>query len=153
MQPKTRAIHSYRTDPDVPNFDETRTLLVMDGQCAICSHAARRIARLDRDDRIRITTCTSTLGRALLTHYGFDPNDPASWLMVKNGRAYGSLDAMLRLGGQLHAAFKLLNVLRILPTPVQDWLYARLARNRYTLFGHDDLCALPPPDLKHRLVE
>ena len=153
MQPKTRATHSYRADPDVPDFDETRVLLVMDGQCAICSRAARRIARLDRDDRIRITTCSSPLGRALLAHYGFDPSDPASWLMVQDGRAYGSLDAMLRLGGQLHAAFKFLNILCVLPTQVQDWLYAQLARNRYALFGHDDLCALPPPELKHRLIE
>lgn len=152
MQPKTHATHSFRADPDVPNFDETRVLLVMDGQCAICSRAARQIARLDRDDHMRITTCTSPLGRALLAHYGFDPDDPASWLMVQNGRAYGSLDAMLRLGGQLRPAFKLLNVLRILPPPVQDWLYARLARNRYALFGHDDLCALPDPDLQRRLV-
>ncbi len=152
MQPVQRPPQSYLNDPKVPSFDETRILLVMDGHCAICSRAARRIARMDTGDHIRITTCTSPLGTALLTHYGFDPGDPASWLMIQHGRAYGSLDAMLRLGGQLHPRLKVFNVLRILPQRLQDWLYARLARNRYALFGHDDLCALPDPALKHRLI-
>lgn len=152
MQPETRPRYSYRSDSNVPAFDESRVLLVMDGNCAICSNAARRIARWDRRDEVRITTVTSPLGAALLNHYGYDTNDPASWLMVRKGEAYGSLDAMLRLGRLLHPAFRVFALLRILPRSVQDWLYARLARNRYALFGRDDLCALPDDALRRRLV-
>lgn len=153
MRPAPRPDFSYRDESGIPAFDDARILLVMDGNCAICSGAARRIARWDTEDQIRIATVSSPLGTALLTHYGFDPEEPASWLMVKDGRAYGSLDAMLRLAGQLRPAFKLFNVVRVLPGPLQDWLYARLARSRYALFGHDDLCALPDEALKHRLVQ
>jgi len=87
MQCEKYAQYSYRDNPNVPDFDEARILLVMDGNCAICSRAARRIARLDTHDQIRIATCTSPLGRALLLHFGFDPEDPASWLMIQDGRA------------------------------------------------------------------
>ena len=61
--------------------------------------------------------------------------------------------AMLALSAHLHPVFRPLGVLRLLPVRVQDWLYARIARNRYALFGRDDLCAMPDPDLRRRLVE
>jgi len=43
-------------------------------------------------------------------------------------------------------------VLRILPRPVQDWLYRPLSRNRYRLFGRTDMCAVPDAGLKRRLL-
>ncbi len=157
MRPAARAPYSYQAIPDLPPFgqalDQDRVLLVMDGDCALCSGAARRIAALDRRNRIRITPAQSALGRALLAHYDLAPDDPTSWLMIRNGQAWGSLDAMIRLGALLHPLLWVLNVARILPVPLQDWLYARLARNRYRLFGRDDLCAMPSPALKRRLVE
>lgn len=153
MRPAEKPDYSYRTDPLVPTFDDALILLVMDGECALCSGAARRIAALDRDDQVRITPANSPLGRAMLLHYDLSPDDPESWLMIRKGRAFGSLDAMMRLGSQLHPALKVMNVMQIFPGSLQDWLYARLARNRYRLFGKDDLCAMPDVDLRRRLIE
>ena len=153
MQPSRRDPYSYRDDPAIKAFDDSRIVLVMDGNCAICSGAARRIARFDKNDAVRITTAQGQLGAALLRHYGFNPDDPASWLMLAEGNAFGSLDAMLRLGRRLHPGFLIFAPLRLIPLRLQDWLYARLARNRYALFGHDDLCAMPDGALRHRLIE
>nr|WP_322788868.1 DCC1-like thiol-disulfide oxidoreductase family protein [Aliiroseovarius halocynthiae] len=47
---------------------------------------------------------------------------------------------------------KLACVLRLLPKPIRDWLYQRVARNRYRLFGHRDMCALPDPTFQKRLI-
>lgn len=152
MRPVARPEFSYREDSGVPRFDETRLLLVMDGECALCSAAARRIARWDHEDRVRIATVQSQLGRGLLLHYGLKPDDPESWLMIKNGRAHGSLDAIVSLGPQIHWSLRPLLILRLLPFGVQDWLYARLARNRYSLFGKGDICALPDPELQRRVI-
>lgn len=152
MRPIAKPDFSYRTDRSVPEFDESRILLIMDGECALCSAAARRIATLDHRDEIRIAPANSGLGTAILRHYGLNPDDPQSWLMVREGRAYGSLDAIIRLGGRLHPLMRVMGVFRVLPLPAQDWLYARLARNRYSLFGHGDLCAMPDAELKRRLT-
>ncbi|HXG80074.1 MAG TPA: hypothetical protein VNJ31_12155, partial [Methyloceanibacter sp.] len=44
------APHSYRADPTVPAFPDTRKLIVFDGVCVLCSGFARFVAsRLDRD--------------------------------------------------------------------------------------------------------
>jgi predicted DCC family thiol-disulfide oxidoreductase YuxK len=41
--------------------------------------------------------------------------------------------------------------LRILPRPARAWLYRRIARNRYRL-GRSDMCSLPDPELRRRLM-
>ena len=153
MRPDAKPAYSYRDDPAVPEFDEMRIHLVMDAECALCSRAARRIARLDRADRVRIAPMQGDLGRALLVHYGLDPDDPASWLMIEDGRAWSSLDGMARLFPRLHWAYAPVRLVRVLPRPVRDWIYARIARNRYAVFGRGDLCAMPEPDVQARLVQ
>ena len=148
-----KAPYSYRTDPTVPSFDDHGPLTVMDGECVLCSVGARLIARFDKAAEFRICRSQTTLGKALLGHYGLSADDPESWLYIVDGQAYTSLDAMIRAGSRVGGTGLLLQPLRLLPRALQDWLYRRLARNRYRLFGRNDMCALPDPALRARLME
>ena len=151
--PVPRAAYSYRSDPAVPDFDDSGPVTVMDGECVLCSVGARLIARYDRKGEFRICRTQSPLGRALLEHYGMNPGDPESWLLIDGGIAHTSLDAMIRAGRRVGGVGLLLQPLRIMPRGVQDWLYRRLARNRYRLFGRTDICSIPDPALRARLME
>lgn len=144
--------YSFRTDPAVPQFDDSAPLAVMDGECAICSWGARMIHRLDRSGTVRISPVQSPLGAALLRHYGLDPADPASWLFIDQGVAHADFEAVLHVGRRFGGMARLVGILRILPRPWRDWLYRRLARNRYALFGRGDLCAVPDPGLLKRIL-
>lgn len=148
---KTR--YSYRSDPTVPDFDDSGPVTVMDGNCAVCSTGARLIARFDRRGEFRICRLQTELGQALLAHYGMDPEDPESWLYLEDGQAHRSLDAIIRAGRRMGGPGWLLQPLRLLPRSVRDWLYVKLARNRYRLFGRSDMCALPDEGLRARLME
>jgi predicted DCC family thiol-disulfide oxidoreductase YuxK len=147
------AAHSYRDDPAVPPFDDTGPLAVMDAECAICCWGARMIHRLDRKGTTRICPIQSPLGMALLHHYGLDPQDPASWLFLDQGTAYKDFDAVLHAGRRFGGLGRLTLGLRLFPRPFRNWLYLRLARNRYRLFGRADLCALPDPALQRRILK
>lgn len=145
--------YSYRTDSAVPAFDDSRPMTVMDGECALCTTGARLIARFDKLGEFRICRAQTKLGQSLLLHYGLSPHDPESWLYLVDGRAYTSLDGMIRAGNRVGGAGRLLQPLRLLPRALQDWLYRRLARNRYWLFGRTDMCSVPDPALRARLME
>jgi predicted DCC family thiol-disulfide oxidoreductase YuxK len=41
---------------------------------------------------------------------------------------------------------------RVIPRPVRDWLYDRIARNRYRLFGRRDSCLVPSADIADRFL-
>ncbi|WP_306110960.1 MULTISPECIES: thiol-disulfide oxidoreductase DCC family protein [Roseovarius] len=152
MQPDARRPYSFRDDPAVPAFDDGRIVVVMDAECALCSRAARRIAKLDKHDRVRIAPMQGALGRALLEHYGLDADDPASWLMIEDGRAWGSLEGMAMLFPRLHWVYAPARLVWVLPVGLRDWIYARIAQNRYAVFGRGDLCALPDPQVQRRLL-
>lgn len=140
--------YSYRTDPAGADFDDRGPVTVMDGECVLCSFGARLIACFDKAGKFRICRTQTALGEALLKHYGLSPADPESWLYIVDGKAYTSLDAMIRAGYRI-GGLGLLLILR----GIQDWLYRRLARNRYRLFGRNDMCAIPDPALRARLLE
>lgn len=148
-----RAPYSYRADPAVPDFPDDGPVFFVDGECALCTRWARLIDRLDRSGTARICPVQSPTGRAMLRHYGLDPDDPASWLYLEHGRAHGSIAGIAAAGRHLGGWLGVLAPLLTLPPRrVQDWLYARIARNRYALLGRADLCALPEPSLRARLI-
>jgi predicted DCC family thiol-disulfide oxidoreductase YuxK len=152
MRLPEREGYSYRQDDAVPSFDDSHPIVFMDGECLLCTQAARFIARLDKGGAFRICPVQSLLGTSVLTHYGLEPRDPESWLYLDGGRAHTSIDAMIRAGRRLGGWGWLLTPLAILPRPVQDWLYRRLARSRYRLFGRSDMCAIPDASLRRRLI-
>ena len=128
-------------------------LAIMDGECALCTVGARLIARFDRTGDIKICPVKSPLGREILTEHGLDPEDADTWLYLDNGRAYTSLDAVIAIGRRVGGPGWLLQVFRPLPQGAKNWLYRRIARNRYALFGRTDMCAVPDPALRERLID
>ncbi|WP_407642313.1 DCC1-like thiol-disulfide oxidoreductase family protein [Aliiroseovarius halocynthiae] len=59
------ARYSYRHDPDVPDFDDSVPVAVMDAECALCSWGARMFHWLDRSGTVRICPIQSPLGETL----------------------------------------------------------------------------------------
>ena len=149
---REREDYSYQKDEAVPSFSAGGTFTVMDAHCALCARGATWIAKNDRAEHFKIIPVQSVVGDALMRHYGLDPNDPASWLYVESGRAYTSLDALIRVGWRLGGVWKLLSVLRLFPASLRDRMYRFVAVNRIRFFGRADLCSLPDPEVRKRLV-
>ncbi|MCR9089584.1 MAG: DCC1-like thiol-disulfide oxidoreductase family protein [Rhodobacteraceae bacterium] len=149
LAPRPR--HAYRDDPDVPAFDDSGPIAVMDGECALCSWGARTIARLDRTGDFRICSVQSPTGTALVRHYGLDPSDPETWLYLDGGEAWSGMEAIVRIGERLGGTGRIASAMRVLPRSAREWIYRRVARNRYR-FGRSDMCALPDPELQRRLI-
>jgi predicted DCC family thiol-disulfide oxidoreductase YuxK len=141
---------SYREDPAVPVFDDSRALFVFDGVCVLCSGGASWIMRHDKKGRINFAPAQGALGQALYTHY--DVKMDESYLLVADGRAFtaseGYLELCRRLGGRWH----ILRITAVIPESLRDVLYAFIARNRYRWFGKVDYCALLTEEQRCRLL-
>ena len=59
-------------------------------------------------------------------------------------------DAVLGVVAHLGWPVRLILAARIVPRPLRDRFYDRLARNRYWLFGRKESCGLPEPGQRHR---
>ncbi len=129
-----------------------KVFVVMDANCLLCAHGARWIARNDRRDAFRIVPAGSPLGASLLRRQGLDEADPESWLLIDSVGAHQSLDALMRAGVHLGGFWQALALLGFLPRSWRDRLYHLVARNRYQLFGRADMCQMPDPAIRRRLV-
>ena len=153
MRTACKTPYSYLSDPNVPAFDDSHPITVMDGECALCTVGARLIARFDKAGEFRICRVQTPLGQSLFHHYGLSPGNPESWLYIADGHAFTSLDAIIRAGRRMGGPGWLLQPLRLMPRTLQDLIYRWLARNRYRLFGRTDICGVPDSGLRARLME
>lgn len=145
--------YSFLNDPEVPAFETPEYFTVMDAQCGLCAKGALWIAKHDREQKFRIVPMQSDLGGALLRHYGMAPDDPLSWLYICEGRAYTSLDAIVRVGQEFGGIWKTLAVFNVLPRRLQDGLYGAIARNRYRFLGRRSFCDMPIPEVQNRILQ
>lgn len=134
--------------PDI----EACPVIVFDGVCVLCNGWVGFLLRHDRRKRYRFAAMQTASGRRLLATHGLDPDDPVSFLLVEQERAWRDTDAIMRVVGGLGGPWRLVKALQLLPKPLRDGLYRRIARNRYRWFGRHDSCVLPAAEHQERFL-
>lgn len=139
----TREPYSYRGDPTVPAFSDHHPIIIFDGYCALCAGWVRFVLKHDDAAIYRLLPAQSPLGRALYVHYGLDPDDYETNILIADGAAWFKSEGSIRMAEGLGFPWKLAAVFRILPRAWRDALYNAVARNRLRLFGRRTTCYLP----------
>ncbi|TGP24442.1 MULTISPECIES: DCC1-like thiol-disulfide oxidoreductase family protein [unclassified Mesorhizobium] len=127
-------------------------LIVFDGVCVFCSGFVQTIVKLDRDKRFRFATAQSPFGEALFRKYGLATDNYETNLAIIDGAAFTKLDSFVAIMAALGWPWRAARLLLVLPRPLRDWLYDRVAKNRYALFGRKDNCEIPSAELRQRLI-
>ena len=149
---RPRDAYSYRHDPAVPDFPDDRPILLFDGHCVLCSRWARFVLSHDRRGRYRLLPAQSALGHALYVHYGLDPVQFETNVLLEDGAAWFKAEGTIRMLEWLGFPWSLAGLLRALPVRARDALYDYLARNRLRFFGRRDLCYLAEPGYEDRFL-
>lgn len=126
-------------------------LIVFDGICVFCSGFARFMAKHDRQAGFRFVDAHSATGRALYHRHGLDPDLMETNIVLVGGRAHTKMASFTAAMRSLGWPWKAFAVLDALPRGLADWIYDRIARNRYR-FGRRT-CPLPSAELKERLID
>jgi len=147
-----RAAYSYRNDPAVPRFPDDRPIVVFDGYCALCTGFAQFVLRHDPAAKFRLLAAQSILGRALYEHYGLDPQDYETNILIADGIAWFKSEAAIRIAEGLGWPWSVLGCLRVLPRPARDVAYDVVARNRLRLFGKRTSCYAPAAGARDRFL-
>ena len=131
-------------------------LVFFDGGCGLCHRAVAFLVRRDRDgSRFRFAPLDGPTFRARVPA-GLRAALPDSVaLLTGDGtlliRSRALRHALRRLGGPWGLAALLL---ALIPRPVADWAYDRVARARGGLFQEPDgPCPMLPRDLRERFLD
>lgn len=137
----------YGLAPPPPAGD----LIVFDEICLICSGFARFMAHRDHKVGYRFVSAQSETGRAIYREHKLDPDLMETNIVIRDGRVFLKMAAFTEAMRSLGWPWRLFAILDLLPTGVADWLYDRIAQNRYRLGRR--ICPIPSRELMNRLVE
>lgn len=132
---------------DAATLMRNQKIILFDAQCKLCSAWCNFIISI-----FKLCSVQSPKGALLLTHFGFSTTQYASMVYLQNGKAYTQSHAFFEVVKQLGYPYKLATLFSVLPNTFNNWLYDKIALNRYTLFGKYQYCRIPnPEDAKHYL--
>jgi predicted DCC family thiol-disulfide oxidoreductase YuxK len=126
-------------------------LILFDGECVLCSGWVNFVIRRDPSARFRFAAIQTPYGRQLAQRFGIDPDNPETNVAVMSGRAYFKSDSTLAVLIDL-PGWRWTRFAYLVPKRVRDFVYDRVARNRYRLFGRRDTCLVPTADISRRFL-
>ncbi len=135
-----------------PGIGQRDRVVLFDGVCKLCSAWARFLIRFDKHRRFRLATVQSPEGQAILHWYGLPTDHYNTMLLLEGPKLYTESTALIRVLWRLPPPWPLFSVGWLVPRPLRNWLYRRVALNRYRLFGKYEQCALPDGDHRERFL-
>lgn len=109
---------------------EEDVAILFDGACSMCGRWARFVAARDPARRFRLLALQSDEGRRLAAGHGIDPETVDTVVVLDAGRLLTRSDAVLRILRGLRPPWPLLHAFVVVPRPVRDAVYRRIAARR-----------------------
>lgn len=128
-------------------------LVIFDGVCKLCAASVRLVLKCEADSARQFIPLQSPAGYRLLRRFAFNPEDVRTMVLVTDGEVLVKSDAVLQIARHFRWPWKALTAIRIIPRPIRDWLYDRIAANRYRWFGWNEVCMVPTPEQSARFME
>ncbi|WP_312096453.1 thiol-disulfide oxidoreductase DCC family protein [Niallia sp.] len=125
-------------------------IILFDGVCNLCNSSVQFIIKRDPKKQFFFASLQSEVGKSLLEKHHL--SDVDSVVLIKKNKRYIESDAALEICRYLSNGWKLLTILKIIPSFLRDPLYRYIARNRYKWFGKRESCMLPTEEMKKRFL-
>lgn len=130
-----------------------RQTVLFDNTCILCIRWANFLIRRDKKHMIHFLPLESKEGHDAIAKTILKDQEFDSIVLISGVKVYLKSEAVIKILDTIGGPWRLFKIGFLLPRPVRDWLYDILARNRYRIFGKQDQCMVPGPDLKNRFLE
>lgn len=127
-------------------------IVLFDGVCNFCNASVNFVIERDKAGYFKFAPLQSEIGEELMAKHGIDTADTDSVIVVENDRAYTHSSGALRIAKQLDGIWSWSYVFIIVPKPIRDFAYKLFAKHRYRLFGRQDACMMPTPEIRARFL-
>lgn len=127
-------------------------VMLFDGTCKLCNGWAEFVIQHDLEHRIQLATVQSAEGQRLLAWTGLPTDRFNTIVFVADNQFSVRSAAMFKILQRLPAPWRWLTIAQVIPGAFRDWLYDRIALNRYRLFGRYDACRGPAQDHEQRYL-
>ena len=128
-----------------------RPIVFFDGECVMCNRFVDIMIRLDPSAKILLTPLQGETAELYLPPL---PNDRREWTIyyLDHSGLYERSEAFIRICLHLKNWVSIFSIIRIIPTPIRDYIYGIIASHRYNIFGRLEQCRMPTPQDKERFL-
>lgn len=127
-------------------------IVLFDGICNFCNGSVNFLIERDRENYFKFAPLQSGVGQELLKKHKIDPAEIDSVILIEDGAAYMHSTAALRIAKRLPGLWSMLYSFIIVPRFMRDFFYKLFAKNRYRLFGKQDACMMPTPEIREKFL-
>jgi predicted DCC family thiol-disulfide oxidoreductase YuxK len=131
---------------------ENQRIILFDGVCNLCSALLNVVYANDKKALFRYAWVQSRSGKEILEWCGLPTDFYDTMVYIENATPYFKSTALLKIARSLRFPWPLLSAGLIVPKFIRDWLYDRIALNRYKIFGRKKQCLLPSGKLTKRFL-
>jgi predicted DCC family thiol-disulfide oxidoreductase YuxK len=135
-----------------PHIQLHDKVILFDGVCKLCNAWSDFIIKNDKKHHFKLCSVQSEEGKEILTYFKFPTDYFETMLYVEGNHFYQKSDAFFKILSTLGMPWSLLYIFKVFPRKLRNWVYDRIALNRYKLFGKYNFCRLPEPDHEGRYV-
>lgn len=137
------------TEVIIPN---EKHLIYFDGVCNLCNNSVDFIIQRDLKEHFIFDSLQSSYAKLLVPEYNEERFD-SILLRTAQGEWLQKSDAALFIAKRLRGWPSQLFFLHVIPRQIRDFIYERIANNRYRIFGKRETCRIPTLDLKMRFLD
>jgi predicted DCC family thiol-disulfide oxidoreductase YuxK len=117
-----------------PILDSGDTVVLFEGTCKLCNGWTKFVIAHDGAHRIKLATVQSPEGRKLLEWAGLPTDNFSTIFLISDNRVFIRSEAMFQIFVRLPVPWSWLRIARVVPLHVRDWMYDKIALNRFKLF-------------------
>lgn len=134
------------------NETSGNAIILFDGVCNFCNGAVNFIIERDPEGYFKFAPLQSEIGEKLIAEHGINKAETDSVILIEDGKAYTRSTAALRVSRKLPGAWSWLYGFWVVPKFIRDIVYKLFAKYRYKMFGKQEACMLPTPEIRARFL-
>ena len=140
-----------RNKEELIELSKAHPIMFFDGECVFCSEVFKSMLEWDKDKKYFFGTLQSEACQQLRKEMKVDPKLDSVLLLTK-GQLLTKSDVGIYMLNIMPWYYFPFHLIKILPKGLRDWGYDQFAKMRYRLFGSEEECVVPTPEIRNRFV-
>ena len=128
-------------------------VILFDGVCNLCNSTVNFIIDRDKKNEFKFASLQSPYGQSIMDKFGLEKQYLSTIVLLEDETISLRAVAALRILKRLRGIYSLAFIFIVIPTPILDFFYNIVAKNRYAWFGKRETCRVPEPWLKEKFIE
>ena len=128
-------------------------IVYYDGLCGLCDGSISLILKFDKKHILKYSSLQGNSGQILLKQLNKELHEFDTVLFKVNDQVYTKSTAVFKIIDSVGGWIKILKIFNLLPTKFNDWVYSKIAKNRFKYFGKLKSCDISKFNIPGQFID